>query len=580
MCRVLRFVFVFSLVLVPTLAAARPGTLVPSFGDGGVVVAKPGPGANEPALGVAVQSDGRIITAGHHLMRHRPDGTLDPSFGINGVALLPPPAGWPFFAVLPDDSFLVARGGDGASAVTRYLSDGTLDSSFGTGGVVTTTLLPNVTEMKVQPDGKILLAGGARMNVLRLEADGSVDTGFGMAGLASHPTAGDYTDGLALQPDGAIVVGADVSSPDGGDWVLTRYDATGQVDPSFGVGGLVTADPLGGADDLVSQILVQPDGVVAVGRSINDEYWFVLVRYVNGVIDPTFGVLGVAQANLVQQGAGGNEFPFDALTDSEGNLVVVGRADTDRRNFAMVRFEPNGTLDANFGTGGTVLSHPTPAALSYTGTVGTDGSIVVAGTGGFFDAEVRTLARYEGAGGDLPRCPHTRDFTCHELPSGGTAMLTMTNGQDDRDEKDGLAWQWSGIGASVFGDPTTTDGYALCVYTEADDLWPPLRYAAPIRAGGVCRGKPCWKTTGGGFKYGSHDGAPGGVTSLAVKQSGGKTKLQLKGRGPHLGGMHLLPIELPIVVQLRNTSGTCWSSAFTSAPLNGRAKVKTKMVAP
>ncbi len=580
MCRPIRLVLVLGFLAAPAIVSARPGTLVPSFGDGGAVIAASGTGAQEPALGVAVQSDGKIIAAGHHLVRYLPDGTLDTSFGTNGASLLPPPLGWPFLAVLSGDAFLVARGSDGTAAVMRYASDGTLDPAFGTGGVVTTTLLPNVTELAVQPDGKILLAGGARMNVLRLTADGSVDTSFGAAGLASHPTAGDYTDGLALQPDGAIVVGADVNGPGGGDWALTRYDTSGQVDLSFGAGGLVTADPLGGADDLISQILVQPDGVVVVGRSINDEYWFVLARYVNGVLDPTFGVLGVAQQNFRHQGAGNNEFPYDALTDSEGNLIVVGRADANRRSFAMVRFEPNGTLDANFGTGGGVLSYLTASSLAYAGALAPDGTIVLAGTGGFFDASARAVARYEGAGGELPRCPHTRDFACSELPPRGVGALTMTNGRDDFDKKDRLSWQWSGFASSDFGDPTVTEGYALCLYKEDDDLWPPLRYAAPIPAAGLCRGKPCWKPIPGGFKYGSHDGAPGGITKLTVKEVGGKTKIALTGRGAHLGGMHLLPVDFPVIVQLRNTGGQCWSSTFTAAPVNDRVQLKAKTYVP
>ena len=69
-------------------------------------------------------------------------------------------------------------------------------------------------------------------------------------------------------------------------------------------------------------------------------------------------------------------------------------------------------------------------------------------------------------------------------------------------------------------------------------------------------------------------------TALTLKQSGGKTKIALKGRGPHLGGMNLLPLEFPVVVQLRNTSGNCWSSVFTSSPVNGREKVKAKAYAP
>jgi uncharacterized delta-60 repeat protein len=576
----MRFLVVLVVIAVPTLAAARPGTLVRSFGEGGMVIVETGPGAGDMALDVAVQSDGKIIAAGLTVVRYLPDGAVDTSFGTNGTVPLPvpQPAGWPYLAVLPGDAFLLALGIDGTSTVIRYASDGRLDPSFGTGGVVRTTLLPNVTALRVQPDGKILLAGGARLNVLRLEADGSVDVSFGTAGLASHPTAGDYTEGLALQPDGAIVVGAHVSSPDGGDWVLTRYDSTGQIDPSFGVGGLVTGDPLGGGNDIIRTIVYHPDGVVVVGRTIDaaDEYWFVLVRYVNGVIDPTFGVLGVAQANFRHQGAGGNELPWDAFTDSTGNLVVVGRADTDREPFAMVRFEPNGTLDANFGTGGGVLTFSEQPIDAYAGAEAPDGTIILVGGAPIADEHRFAVARYAGAGSDLPRCPHTREFTCHDLPTGGTAALTMTNGHDDADKKDGLSWQWRGVVVSDFGDPTTTEGYALCVYKEDDEVWPPLRYAAPIPAAGLCRGKPCWKSTSGGFKHKSHDGSPGGVATLAVKQTNGETKIALKGRGANLGGMHLLPIAPPFVVQLRNTSGRCWSSAFTSARVNDRAKLKAR----
>jgi uncharacterized delta-60 repeat protein len=407
---------------------------------------------------------------------------------------------------------------------------------------------------------------------VRLEADGSIDTSFGTGSLATHPMAGSQTSALALQDDGAIVVGGSVSTPAGGDWVLTRFDAAGQVDPSFGIGGTLVTDPLGGADDLLAHLLVQPDGVVAVGQSINDEYWFVLVRYVNGAVDPLFGVLGVTQANFASQGGGDSEFPYAATTDHDGNIVVIGRATTDARRFAMMRFEPNGTLDASFGTGGGVLSYLAPRAASYTGAIAPDGKIVLAGNSGF-DDEAVLLARYFGGGADLPRCPHTRDFVCHELPADGTATLTIRN--DRKDASDALTWQWAGRVGSQFGDPTATDGYALCLYQE-DDLWPPLRYAAPVPAGGVCRGKPCWKGSGGGFKYASRDGVPGGVTSLGLKQSGGKTKLTLKGKGAHLGGVNLLPLSLPIVVQLRNDKGQCWSASLDTVLVNEQAHLKAR----
>jgi len=595
MCHPLRAVVVLICLAAPTLASARPGSLVRSFGERGAVL---GPLGNhtedKQLLAVGVQSDGKIVAASHHgLVRHLPDGSVDASFGTNGVVPLPAVPGWPKIVVMPGDEVLVARGQGETWAIARYESDGTLDPSFGTSGVVVTTVLPgNLTQLAVQQDGKILIAGGGGwMSVLRLDADGSIDATFGTGGIASHSTASNGVTALALQPDGAIVVGADVTNVvDGGDWVLTRYDVTGQVDPSFGVGGLVFADPLGGANDVITDILVQDDGVVAVGRSINDEYWFVLARYVDGVLDPLFGVLGVAQANFVHQGAGTNEVPFDALTDTDGNLVVIGAVyrtvvtsgDYDTQDFfTLVRFEPNGTLDANFGTGGGVMSFPDDSAHAYAGAVAPDGTLVVVGSAGPDRYTTGfALARYEGAGADLPRCPHTRDYLCHELPSGAAGALAMTNGRDQSDMKDGLSWQWKGLGASDFGDPTTTESYALCVYNEDEELWPPLRYAAPIPAGGTCSGKPCWKAGPGGIKYGSRDGAPGGVTSLTLKQSGGKTTIALKGRGAHLGGINLLPVDFPIVVQLRNTSGSCWSSVFANSATNTREKLKAKAFAP
>jgi uncharacterized delta-60 repeat protein len=574
----------------PAASAARPGTLDPSFGQGGIVTAnKSGPGAGAYPIALEIQSDGKILAGGgNQIVRYLPDGGLDTTYGDGGAVTSSVPV--QKMALLPGDALLIGTGVGGAVTLARYLSDGTLDASFGSGGVQTTTLLDtiNLNAIAVQPDGKILLAAAASLSVVRLHPDGSVDTAFGNAGLASNPVA-DLTAGMVLQADGAIVVGGIVGPGTMTDLVLTRYDTNGVVDPSFGTGGVVVTDPLVGGSDNLSHLVLQPDGVIAVAQTldVNHEYWFVMVRYVNGTVDPFFGVNGVAQVNFHADGAPADAytFPWASHFDDQGRLVVVGRADIGgllyARPFAMARLEPSGTIDATFGTGGKVLTRLPAGGTgeSLAVAVTADQRIVVAGSyyeptkeSSSYNTARFALARYDGGGSDLPTCPHTHDYLCHE-PTGGKATLVIKNNVSDRSDK--LTWQWTGAIVSDFGDPTSTDVYALCLYEESDGLWPPLRYAAGASAAGTCGGKPCWKASGGGFTYRSATGAPMGILGLKLQQKGGKTKLALKGHGVNLGGMTLVPLSSPFLVQLRAGNGECWSSTLYTSPLqNDGAHVK------
>ncbi len=204
-------------------------------------------------------------------------------------------------------------------AVTRYNTDGTLDTTFGAGGRVRTDfpgLAAVPSSVVIQPDGKIVVAGGAfplftflgNFEVVRYNPNGSLDRSFGNGGIVTtNFPEGSYAFDVALQPDGKIIaagtvfVDFDPGESSDTDFALARYNPDGTPDATFGNGGQVSTDFLGLEDDAFS-VLIQPDGkIVAVG-SANDPatfYDFAAARYFsNGTLDTTFGVAGKVQHRL------------------------------------------------------------------------------------------------------------------------------------------------------------------------------------------------------------------------------------------------------------------------------------------
>src|SRR5215831_18017822 len=203
-------------------------------------------------------------------------------------------------------------------ALARYNSDGTLDASFGTGGIVTTAFdfpgnFDRVFTVIRQPDGKFVAVGSTVSNLFanfalaRFNADGTLDTTFGTGGkvgTAFDSGSVSYTQAfsVAVQPDGSIVaagyteIGACLFN---GlelpcfDFALARYNSNGTLDASFGTGGRVTTD-FGGPYDQAESVAVQPDGRIVVAgaaaRLTNTGFDFALARYnSNGTLDTSFG---------------------------------------------------------------------------------------------------------------------------------------------------------------------------------------------------------------------------------------------------------------------------------------------------
>jgi len=276
-----------------------------------------------------------------------------------------------------------------------------------------------VGAIAVQPDGKLVAAGAATINwqadfaLARYNSNGTLDTGFGTDGRVTTDFGGRYevARSVALQWDGKIVVAGGSVIGLFNDFAVARYLSDGTLDASFGTGGKVITKfenrPDGMAPGEVSadanSVAVQPDGkiVVAGYANIEGEEDFALVRYnANGTLDTSFGTGGKVITDFTR-----DDSTFSVAVEPDGKILVAGMADVSRGyGFALVRYNSNGTLDASFGAGGIVttdfglLDQGFSVAYAASLAVQPDGGIVAAGRAYFNGGFHSGLARYNSDG--------------------------------------------------------------------------------------------------------------------------------------------------------------------------------------
>lgn len=329
---------------------------------------------------IAVQPDGKILAAGdtHNgsdydlvLARFHPGGSLDTGFGasdgdnVDGMAIWASGSNDEHgraIALQPDGKIVVAGSTAGFSdpdvLLVRFNPNGTPDTGFGTGGGATTWDGGNgdlAQAVAVRPDGRILI-GGWRNNgsnndlaLLRFNASGSLDTSFGNGdgdgtnGLAIWDSGGGETIwGLALQPDGKILVAGGVDSGTSQEFLLARFHPGGLLDTTgFSPGTGTFIKDLGGERDRALDVALQPDGkILGAGYgslSATNSVFMVVRLESNGSPDTTFG----GGDGLVTLDNGTITDKLGAVTiQPDGAIVVGGEAylggDTD---FAAARFQ-------------------------------------------------------------------------------------------------------------------------------------------------------------------------------------------------------------------------------------------------
>ncbi|WP_224368117.1 hypothetical protein [Hyalangium versicolor] len=295
---------------------------------------------------------------------------------------------------------------------------GSLDTSLVTGPVITPVGAGEdyAEGIAVQPDGKILLVGrtaasqGTTFAVVRYSRDGSLDTGFGTGGKVTTAvgTPNSQAFAVALQTDGKILV---AGTADGGasgiDFALVRYNADGSLDTSFGNGGKVTTAFGNGADSAYA-LLLQSDGKILLGGDTDAGATgldFALARYnSNGSLDTGFGTGGKVTTSI--KSAAGRDTIFSLALETVGSEARIVAAGGDG-DFILARYTPAGALDTGFGTGGKINGlFTTSIGSARAVAVTSDGKLVVAGHSNHDFALVRlsdagTLDTGFGTGGKV-----------------------------------------------------------------------------------------------------------------------------------------------------------------------------------
>ncbi|MFK4624025.1 putative delta-60 repeat protein [Bradyrhizobium diazoefficiens] len=416
-----------------SFAAARyeaDGHLDATFGDGGIVIAAAGTEYDS-----ALQTDGKTILAGYigpsfGLQRLNDDGTLDTSFGSGGTVTTSfnSALSSAILSVVVDGTKIIAVGtafyGTQSNyadfALARYLADGSLDPTFGSGGIVTTDfgspagVGETATSVKVQTDGKIVVGGLSALSdnesvfaLARYNSDGTLDSSFGTNGKVQTAInlSGDFLSEIQLLPDGKILAAG--STYDGSQFklALVRYTSSGALDTSFDGDGKVVTDLIDAKSQAATDVVVQPDGKILVGGYTlisdldpNAFKEFAVARYnANGTLDTTFGDAGVVVTEIRD-----SSVAVSVRLQADGKIVVAGDSfdeGTFSRAFAVARYNADGSQDPEFG-GTNSLGN----TVSYT-----EGgaAIVLDATAKIFDSDLAALnggaGNYGGASVTLAR---------------------------------------------------------------------------------------------------------------------------------------------------------------------------------
>lgn len=350
------------------------GTPDTSFADGGVAIVNVASGGKtaELARGVAVLDDGKVVIGGpvEHdtsatgdaakdtdiaILRFNPDGTLDGDFGDEGIAIVDLGEGKQVSenAFVGDNSWGLGAYGDGGAVVVAttlaegdgrtdsdyvvFAVDGTgaLDGGFGDAGRIVVDIdnaSINPRNLTILDDGAVVATGYGNLGgvvqpvVVRIGADGQLDSGFGEGGVATATVLPGVAESYAVAIQGDSIIsagyGRGADSTEKVDMIVDRWTADGELDTSFGVDGVTRLD-LAGQDDRARNVIVLPDNrilAVGSGKMTEPEVDAMIALFDQfGDIVSEFGTDGYALADL----GGPNDAFYGVALSPDGESVIV-----------------------------------------------------------------------------------------------------------------------------------------------------------------------------------------------------------------------------------------------------------------
>ena len=327
------------------------------------------------------------------------NGVLDPTFGTNGLVNYTnneDPEVFNTILVVDNNKFLAAGTADYNATLVRFNQDGSIDTSFGVNGVLELDFggtREDIEDMTKQPDGKILIAAESKNSnddydfvIARLNQDGSYDTTFGINGI-SVITFGSSTDErpnkIIVTPDDKIII---VGNAEGGIiWktAIARLNSDGSLDTSFSADGLFTLSITNRSDYLIGVDITFDGKIIAAGGAVFDsgsnQGRYAIVRYLNnGDLDPTFGTNGVVTLNIFD----GSCIARSIISLPDGKSLVAGHASGNgtQRSFSIIRLDINGNIDSTFGDNGVVSTvFPTDQSQIFKMKLDDNNNIIVVG---------------------------------------------------------------------------------------------------------------------------------------------------------------------------------------------------------
>ncbi|MDP9295772.1 MAG: hypothetical protein M3O88_03615 [Actinomycetota bacterium] len=267
------------------------------------------------------------------------------------------------------------------------LADGALDPDFGDAGTVHSALSEG-RAVAIQPSGKIVVAGTAghdRFGVARFAPDGTLDPSFGGGDGESviwfaHPPNGCFGgfDDVLIQPDAKIVaVGAAC-----GEVGVARFLPDGTLDRGFGRGGTVLTPVSKRGDGAeANAVTLQPDGkIVVAGAQPGPESDPAIIRYnPDGTLDATFHGDGTLVSNVP-----GSGYATDVAVDAERRIWIAGvesgAVPSVEPSPMVARYLPRGRLDPSFGGNGVVQLPTNTLGVHTSLALDSQGRAVVAAT--------------------------------------------------------------------------------------------------------------------------------------------------------------------------------------------------------
>ncbi len=349
-------------------------------------------------------------------------GVLDSTFGTNGITVTDVSNNemndGGQSVLTKDNGSIIVTGyttntnGDKDFALVQYDSNGMLDNSFGTNGIASLDLngFDNIASSSVmQSDGKIITVGytsntNKDIIVTRFNSNGSLDTSYATNGIYTYDSgADDYAETVAILSNDTILVGCSLSS----DYGVIKISSLGTNDTTFGSNGIVTTDL--GSGDTIEDIKLQSDGKILItgtsGKSVaggdGDVYDKALIRYnTNGTLDTNFNSTGIIFNSFEN---GGDDGGYSIIVQPDGKIIVCGSSyiGLNDDNFALTRYNNDGSIDITFGTNGTTI---TDFGSSYdyclSSLLQNDGKIILGGmkvNGTTYNRDF-CLARYDSNG--------------------------------------------------------------------------------------------------------------------------------------------------------------------------------------